>query len=89
MTKTIFLGVAILFATGAHAAEPAATEGTEQKAAQAAHPRCLQQTGSRIKTTEERPCVNASGQVITREQIEGTGATDTADALRRLSPVVN
>ena len=89
MNTWIVLGTAMLFAAGAHAVEPE-VPGTEgHKAAQTPHPHCLQQTGSRIKISEERPCVNATGQVITREQIERTGATDAAEALRRLSPIVN
>lgn len=89
MIKPILLVAAMLGSAGAHAADRAATATDEPSAAQTPHPHCLQQTGSRIKPSKDRPCVNAAGQVITREEIERTGATDTAQALRRLSPIVH
>ncbi len=53
---------------------------------------CIRETGSRIvarrnrdKRAEEE-CVNASGRVYTREDIERTGSADMRDALRRLDP---
>jgi outer membrane cobalamin receptor len=88
MRKLLLLSTAFLFAVGAHAAEPATNDNTEQKAVEDTHPHCLQHTGSRIKPSEDRPCINAAGQVISREQIEQTGAIDTAEALRRISPIV-
>lgn len=54
---------------------------------------CIQQTGSRIvanrnarSQAEREECVAAGGSVYTREEIERTGSTDLADALRRLDP---
>ena len=54
---------------------------------------CIQQTGSRIVANrnastqaERRECVASGGTVYTREEIERTGSTDLADALRRLDP---
>lgn len=54
---------------------------------------CIQQTGSRIvanrnakSQAEREECVAAGGTVYTREEIERTGSTDLADALRRLDP---
>lgn len=66
------------------AEEPAAAT----EAAGTAKTNCLQETGSRIPTSAERPCVSAPGQVVTREQIERSGATTTAEALRKASPAV-
>ena len=55
---------------------------------------CLRETGSRIVATRNRnkrseeECVNASGRVYTREDIERTGSADMRDALRRLDPAI-
>jgi len=59
---------------------------------------CLRDTGSHIKShayskatdgKKYTDCVNANGRVYTREDIERTGAFDTADALRRLDPAIH
>jgi outer membrane cobalamin receptor len=56
---------------------------------------CLRETGSRIVATRNKSkkadeeCVNASGRVYTREDIERTGSVDMRDALRRLDPSIN
>lgn len=54
---------------------------------------CIQQTGSRIvanrnarSETERADCVAQGGRVYTREEIERTGSTDVAEALRQLDP---
>lgn len=54
---------------------------------------CIRETGSRIvanrnasSEAEREECVAAGGSVYTREEIERTGSTDLADALRRLDP---
>ena len=55
---------------------------------------CIRETGSRIVATRNRnkraeeECVNASGRVYTREDIERTGSPDMRDALRRLDPSI-
>ncbi|MDD3762078.1 MAG: hypothetical protein PHP86_02155 [Nevskiales bacterium] len=56
--------------------------------ARAADAHCLTETGSRIKTSAERPCISAPGSVYSRDDIDRTGATSTAEALRRLSPSI-
>lgn len=73
------------------AAEPAAQEPAAETASEASAgntSNCLQATGSRITTSAERPCVAAPGQVITREQLDRSGATTTAEALRKASPAI-
>ena len=88
-------GLALLSASGLYAAEPAALPDEGTTNAQASEPdetetnRCLQQTGSRLKTSEDRPCTGAPGQVITREQLDRTGAVTLSDAIRRSSASVN
>lgn len=56
---------------------------------------CIQQTGSRITRARdartkdaERECVAAGGRVYTRGDIENSGETDLADALRKLDPSI-
>ena len=52
---------------------------------------CLEQTGSRISPRADkggRKCVNAPGRSYSKEDLDRTGATDLADALRRLDPSV-
>lgn len=56
---------------------------------------CIRETGTRIvarrsadSSDERRECVAAGGRVYTREDIERTGSTDLADALRRLDPSI-
>lgn len=61
----------------------------QPETAKAAEPQnCLQATGSHIKRSEDRPCLAGPGEVYTRDDIDRTGATTTAEALRRLSPTV-
>jgi outer membrane cobalamin receptor len=56
---------------------------------------CIRETGSRVVATRNRnkraddECVNASGRVYTREDIERTGSVDIRDALRRLDSSIN
>ncbi|HLU13810.1 MAG TPA: hypothetical protein VKZ64_07645 [Arenimonas sp.] len=47
--------------------------------------RCLTQTGTRLRHRDSKGCVSAPGQAFTREDIDRTGAVDTADAVRRLT----
>lgn len=49
-----------------------------------AEERCLRETGSRIHT-DRRHCDAMAGDVYDRDDIERSGATDTADAIRKLS----
>jgi hypothetical protein len=56
---------------------------------------CLRQTGSHLKSmTNDRndsavQCANEPGRSYSREDIQRTGATNTADALRRLDPSIH
>ena len=65
----------------------------EQKSAEAF---CLRQTGSHLRSFTAKPhneraveCANAPGRVYTREDIDRTGAINTADAIRRLDPSIH
>lgn len=56
---------------------------------------CIRQTGSRILASRnarskqaQKECVAAGGRVYTRADIDATGSTDIADALRRLDPSI-
>jgi len=54
---------------------------------------CLRQTGSRIvahrKAKGERDCLPLPGRTYSRDDIERTGQTDIANALRRLDPSIH
>ncbi len=48
---------------------------------------CLTETGSRIRRdAAEHPCIGAPGQVLSRKDLDRTGAVNTADAVRKLVP---
>lgn len=76
----------------------AAAIGTEATDAPLHDRNCLRQTGSWITASEntkarrngKKPteCANAFGRAYTREDIERTGATDVAQALRMLDPAI-
>jgi hypothetical protein len=48
--------------------------------------RCLTATGSRIRDDDGRDCRALPGDSYDRDDIDRTGAIDTADAIRKLSP---
>ena len=56
---------------------------------------CMRETGSHLRaiTNEHNKraveCAKGPGRAYTREDIERTGATTTADALRRLDPSIH
>ena len=78
----------------AEASEPAATaepaEPANLAADETAKPRpdngCVRETGTRLKRRDGNGCVGVPGQSYSRADIEATGAIDTADAVRKLSP---
>lgn len=81
----IAAGLPLALASSTSFADPPSTPSAAPVVADPAH--CLKDTGSRIKPKDGR-CVNAPGQVISHEDIERSGATNTAEALRDLSPAV-
>lgn len=86
----LLIPIALLAASAGIAAEETASQtADEPRAEQRESNHCLKETGSRIKPTEDQPCINAAGSAYTREEIERTGATTTAEALRKLSPSVH
>jgi hypothetical protein len=50
--------------------------------------RCVRDTGSRIKRRETKICNGQPGRSYDRDDLDSTGAIDTADALRRLDPSI-
>ena len=56
---------------------------------------CLRHTGSHLKSMNNDrnesavQCANEPGRSYTREDIQRTGATSTADALRKLDPSIH
>ncbi len=77
-----------LVAGAAETTENGAAVTAEKASAARLQPNCLQNTGSRIKPRADQPCIAAAGQVITRDELDRTGATTTAEALRKVSPAV-
>ncbi|MDB5972849.1 MAG: hypothetical protein JWQ90_5299 [Hydrocarboniphaga sp.] len=82
-----------LISFGAPAAQPAATAGSSAdisaqspspSQSDGEKPRPCMQTGSRLPTKGH--CVNAAGQVVTREELDASGAMTVGDALRRTVP---
>ena len=80
-----------------HGKVESTTTVSNNAAARSADRFCLRDTGSHIsshlysKSGDGRKytdCVNANGRVYTREDLERTGASNTADALRRLDPSI-
>lgn len=68
---------------------------TQTAAEKSADRFCLRETGSHLHaiTTDHNQhaveCAKAPGRAYSREDIERTGATTTADALRRLDPSIH
>lgn len=77
----------ILFGAGvATGAEPPApVAAAERDSAAPSH--CLRQTGSRIQAQPGK-CLPLAGRVITRDEIQRSGATDVGAAVRILIPSV-
>ena len=82
-------------ATPATTATPAtpvavATETTVVTPAETAKaeldPGCVRESGTRLKKRDKKGCTGAPGSSYSRADIDRTGAVDTADAIRKLSP---
>jgi hypothetical protein len=89
--------IALLLPLGALAADPAApaqSPASAQAAAQAVAAKARKDekpcnaTASRIRKSNPKDCGNDAQPTrsYSREEIESTGQTDTAEALRRLDP---
>jgi hypothetical protein len=87
MTKILGIGLVAALLTAGCATAPteeaklAASNAAKRDAAKAF---CVQDTGTRIKHTKDQ-CLQ-SGRTYSRDELEGTGAFDAAEALRRLDP---
>ena len=57
--------------------------------AQAPETGCIRASGTQLKRRDAKGCTGAPGQSYDRDDIQRTGATNTADALKALSPRVN
>lgn len=47
---------------------------------------CIRESGTRLRKRDKKGCTGAPGQSYDRDQIDRTGAIDTGDAIRKLSP---
>lgn len=54
---------------------------------------CLRETGTNIRSrstsSRDRKCIGANGRAYTRDDLQGTGEVDIADALRKLDPSIH
>ncbi|WP_242108456.1 hypothetical protein [Luteimonas aquatica] len=95
-----FAGIACAQAPAANdegASETATAIGT-QASDRASDRNCLKSTGSRIAAganakarkagKPERACANAAGRSYTQDDLDRTGRTDVASALRQLDPSI-
>lgn len=71
-------------ATAASGSVDPAAQSPDQAKPDGDKPRPCLQTGSRLPSRDH--CVNAAGQVVTREELDATGAMTMGDALRRTVP---
>jgi len=80
-------------ASTAQAAQTVADEQTPAAASdrkRLSDENCLRQTGSRITQRDGKPrCTGQPGRVYSKDDIDRTGHTNLADALRALDPALN
>ena len=74
----------------AQIATPAVAAGEAAAPADASKPMldpgCVRESGTRLKKRDKKGCTGAPGTSYSRADIDRTGAVDTADAIRKLSP---
>lgn len=72
------------------APEPAAGETivvrNDASAGPAPDAGCIRESGTLLRKRDKKGCTGAPGQSYGRDQIDRTGAIDTGDAIRKLSP---
>jgi hypothetical protein len=97
----ILISMLLTLIAGCASAQPNAVATTDEKdrveadATAAADRFCLRETGSHlhaiVRDQNERAvqCANAPGRAYTREDLERTGSSTTADALRHLDPSIH
>ena len=70
----------------ADAAAPNGTNANAPAKAKSDDITCLRETGTRTKRRDATGCTGAPGRTYSRGDLQRTGATDTADAIRKLHP---
>lgn len=68
------------------AAAPTETNANVPAKAKSDDITCLRETGTRTKRRDAAGCTGAAGRTYSRGDLHRTGATDTADAIRKLHP---
>jgi hypothetical protein len=86
MWKALLLGTCTAALLAACAAAPPAPDVVVGRTAAAPRLNCLT-TGTRI-TLKEGECAAVAGRVYTQDDLQRTGAIDTAQALRMLDPSI-
>lgn len=83
-----FAGLIVAGCVTTAAPEPAATDVASTSPAPRSH--CVQNTGTRIKQPEDKPCSDRPGTSYSKEEIDETGQRDNlGTALQRLDPRVH
>jgi hypothetical protein len=86
ISKSIALYLLLAVGGGAMAApKPAAENVAPAAQPEVSRPNCLRSTGSRIPPPD-KGCISAPGQVLTHEDIDGTGTRDLGKAVSKLAP---
>lgn len=95
LALTLALGLAALSAQAQSEPAPTAPIDASQEAIvvrsdDSARPArdtgCVRDTGTRLRKRDRNGCTGAPGHSYSRGDIDGTGATDVGEAIRKLSP---
>jgi hypothetical protein len=80
----VYLTASLVVGLGGCASKPAQTD--KAVAATSVSPDCIRDTGTRITERDHRTCLNVPGSSYTQDDLNSTGQTNTAAALRQLDP---
>ncbi|MEJ0038893.1 MAG: hypothetical protein WDO68_22975 [Gammaproteobacteria bacterium] len=91
MARNLILGVLVAAAAfGCATPQKSPTDASAAKhsikSAAASDPTCVRDTGSRIKRTDDKPCINEPGSTHSQQELEDTGRIDLGEALRQIDP---
>ncbi|MBS0194691.1 MAG: hypothetical protein JSR34_10625 [Proteobacteria bacterium] len=102
MNKILLPALLAVCASSAFAQSAGVSVGTDKSAMVSAADQkeadafCLRETGTHVRSISPKAhhdraveCVGSPGRTYTREDIERTGAVNTADALRKLDPSIH
>jgi hypothetical protein len=85
-TLAAALATALLAGCATQPSTDASRVASNTNAKAAAEKTCVRETGSRIKV-KEKDCIGP-GRTYSRDELDNTGAFDTAEALRKVDPSI-